>query len=128
MGLLQMPKSFLSQPSAGPGGSFRSPTFWADLCVCGIIGVLGLFQLTHCLRTSDYIFDASYPDLARSLLEKGSYELRQIPQTLLPPGFPFLLALVGKTFGLSPEALLPVVVISATLGLLVAYTFLRRVE
>jgi hypothetical protein len=100
----------------------------ADLAVYAYIFAIGAFQFTHYLHTADYVYDASYPDMARSLLETGSYQLRFLPQTTLPPGFALILALVGLPFGLSPGVLLPVVAVSATLGFIAAYELLRRVE
>lgn len=99
-----------------------------DIAVVAYIIGMGAFQITHYLHTADYVYDASYVDLARSLLETGSYQLRHLPQTTLPPGFAMILAVVGLVFGLTPGALLPVVAVSSTLGLIAAYEFLRRIE
>ena len=100
----------------------------ADWGICIFILFLGVFQLTHYPHFSDFASDVTYPDLANSLLEHGSYQIRLLPQTTLPPGLPFLLALAGKFFGLSPAVAFGVVAISTTLGLLAAYELLRRVE
>jgi hypothetical protein len=100
----------------------------ADVAVYAFILLMGVFQLTHYPHTPDFMNDVTYPDLARSILEKGSYQLRLLDQTMVPPGFPLILAAVGLFFGLSPAALFPVVAVSATLGLIAAYEFLRRVE
>jgi len=89
---------------------------------------MGAFQVTHYPHTADFMNDMTYPDLARSILEKGSYQLRFLPQTTFPPGFPLILAAVGLFLGLSPATLFPVVTVSATLGIIAAYELLRRVE
>ena len=99
-----------------------------DVTVYALILLMGTFQLTHYPHTADFMNDASYPDLARSILEHGSYQLRFIPQTTLPPGFAMILAAVGSLFGLSPATLFPVVAVSTTLGLIATYQFLRLVE
>ncbi len=114
-----------------PGGAHalaRAKFSPADLAVYAYVFAIGVFQCTHYLHTANYVYDASYADLARSLVETGSYQLRQLPQPTLPPGFPAILAVVGLLFGFSPGALLPVVAVSATLGLIAAYELLRRVE
>ena len=99
-----------------------------DLAVYACIIAVGAFQATHYLHTADFVYDASYVDLARSLLQTGSYQLRQLPQTTLPPGFSLILAAVGFFGGFSPAALLPVIAVFSTAGLLVTYEFLHRVE
>jgi len=90
--------------------------------------LLGAFQLVHYPHFADFSSDVSYPDLARSLLEKGAYEIRQIPQTTLPPGLPLLLAFAGKFCGLSPAVAFAVVAVCTAFGLIAAYEFLRIVE
>src|SRR5208283_4332278 len=87
----------------------RPPRSVADVAVYIFILLMGVFQLTHYPHSADFIYDVTYPDLARSILEKGSYQLRFLPQTTFPPGFPLILAAVGLVFGLSPAALFPVV-------------------
>lgn len=99
-----------------------------DLIVYIFILGIGIYQLTHYLHTADFLYDATYPDLARSLLEKGSYELRFLPQTTLPPGFSLILAIVAVFVGFAPAALFPVVSISSSLALVAAYSLLRRIE
>ncbi len=47
---------------------------------------------------------------------------------MFPPAFTLILAVVGLFWGLSPATLFPVIAVSATLALLVAYELLRRVE
>jgi len=71
----------------------------ADLAVYTCLILIGVFQLTHYPRTADFVADATYPDLARSIVEQGSYQIRFLPQTTLPPGFPFILAVVGWLAG-----------------------------
>src|SRR5262252_8545499 len=80
-----------------------------DLLLYSLLLLLCCFQLTHYLNTSDFVNDATYPDLAKSILEHGSYEIRFIPETTLPPGFAFLLALFGRIWGLNPSVLFAVI-------------------
>jgi len=99
-----------------------------DLLVYAVILLIGAFQFTHYVRTSDFVSDPGYPDLAQSILERGSYQFDFLPEATLPPGFPLILAAVGRFAGLSPATLFPVLAVSTALGLLVAYELLRRVE
>jgi len=100
----------------------------ADVAVYTFILLIGAFQLTHYLHTPDFMNDVTYPDLARSILDHGSYKIRLLPETTFPPGFPLILAGVGSFIGFSPAALFAVIAVSAMLGLIAAYELLRRVE
>jgi hypothetical protein len=117
----------LLRPAQNKPGE-RLPYSVADAAVYTLIFLMGAFQLTHYPHSADFMNDVTYPDLARSILEKGSYQLRFLPQTTFPPGFPLILAAVGLFLGLSPAALFPVIAVSATLALIAAYELLRRVE
>jgi hypothetical protein len=99
-----------------------------DVAVYTFVLLMGAFQLTHYTHASDFLNDTTYPDLARSVLEQGSYQIRFLPETMFPPGFTLILAAVGLLGGISPATLFPVIAVSATLALLVAYELLRRVE
>jgi len=74
------------------------------------------------------VVDATYPELARSILEQHSYQTRFLPQTTLPPGLPVVLAVVGWLAGFTPAVLFPVIAVSTTLALIAAYELLRCVE
>src|SRR5271165_4311957 len=90
----------------------------ADVAVYIFILLIGAFQLTHYLHTPYFMNDVTYPDLARSILNHDSYNIRLLPETTFPPGFPLILAAVGLFFGLTPAALFPVIAVAATLGLI----------
>ena len=117
-----------SVPQAETTRSASLPRLAGDLAIYTFIVLLGAFQFAHYPHFADFSSDVTYPDLARSLLEKGLYEIRLLPQTTLPPGLPLLLALAGKLFGLSPAVAFGVVAVSTSLGLIAAYELLRRVE
>lgn len=107
----------------------RGPSFKSiDLAVYAFLLVMGIFQFTHYPHFSDFMSDVTYPDLAKSILHHGTYQIRLMPETTFPPGFPVILAGVGLLGGLTPMALFGVVAVSTTLGLLVSYEFLRRLE
>jgi hypothetical protein len=122
-----MLSSRLLRPFRGSQGASLRISI-ADLAVYIFILLVGAFQFTHYTRTADLVIDATYPDLARSILEQGSYQVRFLPQTTLPPGFPLILALVGRFVGFAPAILFRVIVVSATFGLFAAYELLRRIE
>src|SRR5215469_17137004 len=92
-----------------------------DWAIYFFILMLGAFQFAHYPHCADYLADVTYPDLAGSILEKGTYVLRLQPQTTLPPGLPIILAMVGRLAGLSPVITFGVVAISTALGLITAY-------
>ena len=74
------------------------------------------------------VFDSTYVDLARSLLEHGAYQFDFRPETLLPPGAPALLALVWLSLGRSQAVALQLMAVFSTLGLMASYELLRRAE
>ena len=100
----------------------------ADFAVYAYVLLMGAFEFTHYARAANFLVDTTYPDLARSILERGLYQVRFLPETTLPPGFPLILAVVGRFFGFSPSVLFPVIAVCAALGLIAAYELLRRVE
>src|SRR5579872_545137 len=99
-----------------------------DVAVYTFIVLMGAFQLTHYPHIADFISDVTYPDLARSIVDHGLYQLRLLPETTFPPGFPLILAAAGSLFGFSPAVLYSVVAVSAMLGVIATYEFLRIVE
>jgi len=99
---------------------------WIDLLVGGTILALGAWQFTW-FRSADVVFDDTYYcELARSLLLQGYYGFDFRYETLLPPGFPLILALVSAAFGSAGIVYAAPVTISMTLGLLASYALLRR--
>ena len=112
--------------------SARAPTrrgfSSTDVAVYVCLMALGVFQLTHFLHTADFVNDVTHPDLARSLLQKGSCQIRFLPETTFPPGFAILLAVVGLLFGITPATMFTAVAVSTTLGFIAAYERLVQVE
>jgi len=105
-----------------------APGHTADLAICIVILIFGIMYFTCYMRAPDLTLDATYPELARSLVENGRYEFDFSPETIFPPAFPMMLALVCRWAGFSPAVLFHVVAVFATLGLLATYELLRRVE
>jgi hypothetical protein len=100
----------------------------ADLVVYSLILLFGMLQFAYYERVPDFVNDTMYTDLAKAILEKGSYEFDYSPETTLPPGLPLILALVAKWAGFGPVAFFHVMAVSATLGSIAAYELLRRTE
>jgi len=121
--LVSKPSQMIPRPQG-----VSMPIRGADWAVYIFILLLGVFQFTHYTRTADLLADTSYPDLARSILEQGSYQIRFLPQTTLPPGLPLILAMIGRFVALTTAVLFRVIAVSTTLGLIAAYELLRRVE
>jgi hypothetical protein len=99
-----------------------------DFVVFCLIIFLGALHFAYYPRASDFMNDAMYPDLARSLLYHRSYQFDFLPETTLPPGLPLILATVGWLAGFSPAISFHVIALCTTLGLIAAYELLRRVE
>jgi hypothetical protein len=108
----------------------RSPNPFTvtDLIVYVSILLFFALQFAFYIRSADEVHDVMYLDLARSILEKASYQFDFSPETLLPPGFPLILALVGWVAGLSQAVLFHVVAVFSLLGWVAAYELLRRIE
>ncbi len=100
----------------------------ADWLVLFALLGFGALQFFCYLNSPDLVNDARYYELTRSMLENGSYQFDFKPETLLPPGLPFLLAAVSMLWGSGPGILYHVMAVSATLGLFASYALLRRSE
>ena len=94
-----------------------------------VILSLGALQFGLTLRSNDFFSgDTTYFELARSLLEKGFYGFDLKPETLLPPGFPLILASVCVTVSCTYTVLLRSIAVFATLEFIASYELLRREE
>src|SRR5262252_5404438 len=110
--------------SAG-GGSRKADRL--DVVVAGLLVVIGALQCVFCQAgTAFYSGDTSYLELARSIIARRPYGFDFRAETMLPPGFPALLALLQLAVGESHLALVRAMVISTTLAFLTAYFMLRR--
>jgi hypothetical protein len=99
-----------------------------DWIVYALILLMGGIEFVCYTHAADFVSDPGYPDLARSILEHHSYQFDYLPMTTLPPGLPLILALVGRFWGLGPAVQFHVLAVSTTLGLIIAYELLRRIE
>ena len=99
----------------------------ADVAVHMAIIVLGGLQFVFTLRASDFVAgDVTYYELARSIVEGRTYGFNARIETLLPPGFPALLALLCVTVGSRYSVLIRSMPVFGTLGFMVSYELLRR--
>src|SRR5690242_4985471 len=75
-----------------------SRTF-VDVFVWLVVLGLGALQFGLYERATDFVHDANYSELARSILENGSYGYNFKAETVLPPGLPLILAFICATVG-----------------------------
>jgi hypothetical protein len=88
---------------------------------------VGAMQMLYAQQGADfYSGDTTYLELARSLLNHRSYGFDFRPETMLPPGFPALLAGLIAVLGDSHAVLVRTMVVFATLGLVLTYILLKR--
>ncbi len=97
-----------------------------DLVIYASCLSLGAIQFFFYERCTDFVSDTTYYELARTLVEKGSYGYDTQPETMLPPGCAALIALVWICFGNSYSTLIHTLAVFATLFLITSYELLRR--
>lgn len=110
---------------ATPRSVRRDPT---DVIVYGVLIALGVLQIVLSRHNSDFVGDVTYLELAKSILGGKGYGFNFKPETMLPPGFPYLLAFFTLFLGTSYAVLVRTMAVFTTLGLLFAYEVLRREE
>jgi hypothetical protein len=98
----------------------------ADALVWMLILFLGVLQWSLYPRASGFIFDATYYELGQSLVEKGQYGYNSRPETMLPPGFAVIVAIISLCFGNSYAIHIHSMAVFATAFLLATYALLRR--
>lgn len=87
----------------------------------------GALQLALTQRTADFVRgDVTYYELARSILAGQTYGFNARIETMLPPGFPAMLALLCVTVGCSYGVLIRAMPVFATLAFIVSYDLMRR--
>jgi hypothetical protein len=96
-----------------------------DLYVYLLIIALGVMQFMMTCRASDFVGDAYYFELAKSLLAGKGYGFNSKPQTMLPPGFAVLLAVLIRALGTNYATLVRAMPVFTTLGFLTTYEVLR---
>jgi hypothetical protein len=103
---------------------------WKDVAVYVFLIGLGAMEVFLARRSADFAAggDATYTELAKSILAGTGYGFNFKPETMLPPGFPYLLAWMTKVFGGSHTVLVSTMGVFTALALIFSYEALRRVE
>ena len=115
-GCLRLPNRALkNSPTAGRYLSI-------DVAVYVIIFTLGALQVGFSLRSGDFFTgDVTYFELARSIIARHFYGFDFRPETLLPPGFPAILAGLCVVLGCSYTVVIRSIAVSTTLGFIASY-------
>lgn len=101
----------------------------ADGLVYLVIIALGAMHYAFALRSDDFFAgDTTYFEVARSLLTRGVYGFNSVPETVLPPGFPAIMAGLCVAVGCHYSVFVHANVVFGTLGFLASYELLRRME
>ena len=103
---------------------------WRDVAVYVFLMSLGALEVFLARRSADFAAggDVTYTELAKSILAGTGYGFNFKPETMLPPGFPYLLALMSKVFGANHTVLVSIMGIFTTLALICSYEVLRRAQ
>ena len=99
-----------------------------DLLVYLVLIGLGTLAFVLSCRATDFVGDAYYFELARSIAKGAGYMFDFRPQTMVPPGFPLLLALMTMIVGSSYAVLVRSMAVFSTLALIATYEVLRSEE
>ncbi len=100
----------------------------ADVAVVVAIVALGALQVLLVRGGDLFVFgDTTYLELANSIVIGEPYGFNDTPGTLLPPGFPSMIALLCTTVGCGHAAVTRAMAIFVTLGFLATYALIRRV-
>jgi hypothetical protein len=105
----------------------RDSGYWTtfDLVVYLLILMLGALEFAMSRRAADYLNDTNYFELFNSILHHAGYGFNHKPMTQLPPGFPYFLAWISVLVGSSYTAMIRVMTVFTTLGLIASYELLR---
>lgn len=103
---------------------------WRDVAVYVFLISFGALEVLLARRSADFAAggDVTYTELAKSILAGTGYGFNFKPETMLPPGFPYLVALMSKVFGDNHTLLVSTMGVFTTLALIFSYEVLRRVE
>jgi Dolichyl-phosphate-mannose-protein mannosyltransferase len=103
---------------------------WRDVAVYVILIGLGAMEVFLARRSAGFAAggDVTYTELAKSIIAGTGYGFNFKPETMLPPGFPYLLAWMSSIFGTNHTALVSTMGVFTTLALIFSFEALRRVE
>ena len=123
--IFRTPGSSVSREESLPGKGKRS---LADLVVYCLILLLGAIAFTLCVKAPQELLDTRYSELAHSILKSASYQFDFRPETMIPPGFPLILAIIYRIAGYGQAVQYHVIALFTTLALIASYEFLRKTE
>lgn len=96
-----------------------------DIVTYVVLAALGVLQIILSRHVADFVGDVTYLELAKSILGGTGYGYNLKPETMLPPGFPYLLASLTVFLGTSYAVLVRTMAVFTTLALVFAYEVLR---
>jgi hypothetical protein len=99
-----------------------------DIVVYGFLLGLGALQFSLSLRSDDMISGFTQFELAKSIIDEGFYGFNFKPETMFPPGFPLILVSLCMTVGCTQAVLIRSMSVVTTLGFIVSYELLRRLQ
>ena len=115
----RVPTSLLSLPNAVSGRNRF------DVATYVLLSALGALQIIFGRHVADFAGDVTYLELAKSIVHGAGYGFNFKPETMLPPGFPYLLALLTLVLGSSYAVLIRTMAAFTTLALIFSYDLLR---
>lgn len=101
---------------------------WGDVAVYALLIALAVMQFVLTLRAKDVASDATYVELAKSVARGAPYGFNFKPETMLPPGFPYLLALLIGIVGSSFVVIVRALTVFTALALIFTYELLRGLQ
>jgi hypothetical protein len=107
-------------------GPSRTERRLVDAAVHGLILALGALQFFMYRHSGDFVGDATYYELARSLHDEQWYGFNFRPETMLPPGFAVIVAAIWWCFGGAYSVLIRTTAVFTTLFLSASHELLRR--
>jgi hypothetical protein len=96
-----------------------------DIVTYVVLAALGALQIILSRHVSDFVGDVTYLEVAKSILSGTGYGYNLKPETMLPPGFPYLLTSLTVFLGTSYAVLVRTMAVFTTLALVFAYEVLR---
>jgi hypothetical protein len=104
-----------------------SPLRWADILIFALIFGFGAWQFYSVERAIDFLSDdVVFADAARSVIQHGFYGINGYPETNMPPGLSWILALLCTMGGCSHAVFLRTMAVFAVLGFMASYELLRH--
>jgi hypothetical protein len=100
---------------------------WTDILIFALILAFGAWHFFCVARVSDFLYDdVFFADAARSLVQHGFYGINGYPETNMPPGTAWILAVLCNIGVCSHAVFLRTMVFFGTLGFMASYELLRR--